>query len=234
MALGAGGDTIAKGKALARSLLDHGVFFTGLARTCHAKYPPKTLGTKVRKERGDTYTMTADANGEKVTAHTWFDHKPKNLVTTCGVTGAADLHLKKRHRNSNGGGSTVYYKAIRRSKVVKDYLDGASVIDVDSHLWQHGQDLESAWGAHRWDHRIAATTVGMCEVDAYLAYVYFEPGKGDVTHGEFTKRLALKLIHNDFPGSGVYRDKRYRTIATHPAPRARPVRHLRRHSRGPT
>jgi len=126
------------------------------------------------------------------------------------VTTAADPHQKKRYRNSEDGECTVYYKAVKRSKMVKDYFDGAAAIDVTNHLRQHGLNLESAWGTHRWDHRIAATMIGMCEVDAYLAYKYFEPGKGGVTHGEFTERLALKLIHNDFPGSDVYKDMRYR------------------------
>ena len=188
---------------LARSLLDHGVFFTGLVKMCHAKYPLKFLGTKVRKERGDTYTMTADVGGEEIIAHTWFDNKPKNLLSTCGVASAADPHLKKRYRNTDDGEYMVYHKAVKRSKMVKDYFDGAAAIDITNHLRQHGLKPESAWGTHRWDHRIAATLIGMCEVDAYLAYVYFEPGKGDVKHGEFTERLAPKLIHSGFPGSAV-------------------------------
>ena len=171
-----------------------------------------SLSYRLAKSRVSTLASPISLNGARSRKdhHHEGEDKPKNLVSTCGVTTAADPHQKKRYRNSEDGECTVYYKAVKRSKMVKDYFDGAAAIDVTNHLRQHGLNLESAWGTHRWDHHIAATMIGMCEVDAYLAYKYFEPGKGGVTHGEFTERLALKLIHNDFPGSDVYKDRRYR------------------------
>ena len=51
------------------------------------------------------------------------------------------------------------------AKVVEEYFEeGAAAIDVHNHYRQGGLRLEEAWGTTKWEHRVAATIIGMSEV----------------------------------------------------------------------
>ena len=173
--------------------------------SAHSKFPKKFFDARERVpgelERGDIRSLTAVVDGERVAAHCWFDNKPKQIVATFSTTDDGEPHGKKRWRNNDDGTSTGFIKYVKRPRVIQDYFDAAAVIDIDNHYRQSGLALEDAWGTQRWDHRVASTLIGMCEVDAFLAYSRFEGhDAAKMTHGEFTERLALQLIRNTFPG----------------------------------
>ena len=151
-----------------------GMHFIGMVKTAHMKYPKKYFDAMERQpgvlERGNTRSLTATVDGVPLAAHCWFDNTPKQLIATCGSSVDGPPHEKKRWRNEDDGSSTTYKKAVKRSKVVADYFGGAATIDIDNHYRQGGLALEGAWGTHNWSHRVAATVIGMCEVDAFLAW----------------------------------------------------------------
>jgi hypothetical protein len=190
-----------------------GMHFIGMVKTAHSKYPKKYFDAMKRElgvlERGDMRSLTATVDGEDIAAHCWFDNKPKQFVATCGTTIVGEPHSKKRWRNNEDGTSTSFTKDVKRQCVAADYFDAAAVIDIDNHYRQGGLSLEESWGTTRWDHRVAATIIGMCEVDAFLAYSRFEgEDAAKMTHGEFTETLALQLIRNKFPGHELYAEAR--------------------------
>ena len=74
------------------------------------------------------------------------------------------------------------------------YFDNANAIDVHNHLRQGGLELERHWKTQTWWHRNFATIFGMCESDAYLAFLYFHPLAPILSHREFTERLFLQLL----------------------------------------
>jgi hypothetical protein len=65
--------------------------------------------------------------------------------------------------------------------VTEDYVAGAQANDVHHHYCQGILALEARWTTW-WDWRFFQTFL---EVDAYVAYKRFCPGKQDVTHNHF-------------------------------------------------
>ena len=81
--------------------------------------------------------------------------------------------------------------------MVEDYFEGAQKIDVHNHLRQGraGIALERR-PAKNWIIRFFQSFLGMCEVDAYLAYRRFCPGKGSIAHQEYLRVVTQGLLDN--------------------------------------
>ena len=59
-------------------------------------------------------------------------------------------HTKKRYRVSEDGESSeTFYKTVKRPKLVEEYFDSASKIDVHNHLRQGSLALEEACGTRK-------------------------------------------------------------------------------------
>ena len=101
----------------------------------------------------------------------WKDKMLKRFLSTCGTTVEGEPHTKKRYRVSEDGESSeIFYKTVKRPKLVEEYFDSASKIDVHNHLRQGSLALEEAWGSHNC---VFPTILGMVEVDAFLLYSAF-------------------------------------------------------------
>ena len=123
----------------------------------------------------------------------------KNFIATCGTTLEAPPHKKKRWNNNSDGTTTYYTKSIKQPQIVHNYFQGAQKIDVHNHYRQGWLQLESR-DTNRWDWRFFQTFVGICEVDAFLAYKRFWPAeaKKDCPHIEFVLQLIASLLDNTF------------------------------------
>ncbi|KAL5490747.1 hypothetical protein EMCRGX_G015926 [Ephydatia muelleri] len=129
----------------------------------------------------------------------WKDKTLKRFLSTCGTTVEGQPHTKKRYRVSEDGESSeIFYKTVKRPKLVEEYFDSASKIDVHNHLRQGSLALEEAWGTRKWHHRVFASILGMVEVDAFLLYSALHLDGKSMEHRTFTERLALSLITNTY------------------------------------
>ena len=129
----------------------------------------------------------------------WKDKTLKRFLSTCGTTVEGQPHTKKRYRVSEDGESSeIFYKTVKRPKLVEEYFDSASKIDVHNHLRQGSLALEEAWGTRKWHHRVFASILGMVEVDAFLMYSALHLDGKSMEHRTFTERLALSLITNTY------------------------------------
>ena len=93
--------------------------------------------------------------------------------------------------------SETYFVVIPQPQIVEDYFDGAQKIDVHNHYRQgdHGICLGDR-PTRKWECRFLQCFLGTVEVDAYLAYKRFCPGKGGVTNSEFLRVLVDDLLNN--------------------------------------
>ena len=85
-------------------------------------------------------------------------------------------------------------KHVKRSKLVEEYFDSASVIDINNHVRQGGLSLETAWKTHNWTSRVISTILGIVETDAYLMWKHFHPDGKNWDHASFTEELAMQLL----------------------------------------
>ena len=121
----------------------------------------------------------------------------KSFVSTCGTTLDAPPHKKKRWANNPDGTTTYYNKPVKQPQIVHEYFSGAQQIDVHNHYRQGSLQLESR-PTSRWDWRFFQTFLGICEVDAFIAYKRFCPGKENVSHFDFLVDLIDGLLDNKF------------------------------------
>ena len=118
-----------------------------------------------------------------------------NFVGTCGTT----IPRKAVTKRSINGDGRVLCKTVKRPKLVEEYHDRAPALDIHNHLRQDGLVLESAWGTHKWYHRVYVSLLGIIETNAYLAHNYLRCQMcqmQETTHVDFTRALALQLIHS--------------------------------------
>jgi len=178
-----------------------GTFFTGMVKTAHREFVKDFIQKEAFDEnsaRGATVTLTAEKKGVKLIAHGWNEpgkkDKPrKALISTCGVTTAADKSLRRRWiLNPETAQMEPKTLEIPQTHLVKDYFDGAQGIDVFNHHRQGGLRLEALNTSDCW-FRVFECMVGTLETSSFNAYRYFEAGKQDEVHGAFTEVLAMQL-----------------------------------------
>ena len=85
---------------------------------------------------------------------------------------------------------------MKRPKLVEEYFDSAGKIDIHNHLRQ-----EETWGTKKCHHRVFSTILGIVEVDTFLVYRAIHADGHSISHRQFTEKLAVALIHNNFGGS---------------------------------
>ena len=117
-----------------------GLHFTGLVKTARTKFPKKFLDSWEYKELGDSVTLVAQHDGCPLIAHGWGDKVRKNFISTRSVTLDGRPSDKRRWRemlDADGnevGRTEAYVKHVKRSKLVEQYFDSASVIDINNHV----------------------------------------------------------------------------------------------------
>ena len=183
-----------------------GLYFLGLVKTAHRMFPKKYLQTVEIPERGGHVVLTTKVRGVGLRAVTWNDGKKdkktgdiirKNFVASCGVTLPGVGHRKRRWTVDDDGHAHLFFKTIPRPQLVEDYFEGAQKIDVHNHHRQGraGIALERR-PTKNWNTRFFRSFLGVVEVDSFLAYRHFCPGKGGVPHTEFLRVLTQTLLDN--------------------------------------
>lgn len=194
----------------------HGLHFMGLVKTATKEFPINYLkkqadnyGHNAPKPRGGHIALVSDEapDGTKhdpIWALGWYDVKAKFLVSSCGTTLPGNPSIRPRTRVAveNGDFVTVSYdKHVQRPKMVEDFFRAFSNIDVHDHYRQGSLEMERQWVTRNWTHRIFTTVLGVCIVDAYLAYKH-ESKLNEVDPEDildlttFCGRLSRQLIDN--------------------------------------
>ena len=183
-----------------------GLYFLGIVKTAHKMFPKQYLQNVEIAERGGFVALTTKVLDVDLRAVTWNDGKKdkstgdiirKNIIASCGTTLPGVGHRKRRWTVDQEGRAHIYLKTIPRPELVEEFFEGAQQIDVHNHLRQGraGIALERRPAQH-WRHRFHQTYLGMIEVDSYLAYRYFCPGKRAIKHNEFLRVLTQQLLDN--------------------------------------
>lgn len=183
-----------------------GLYFHGLVKTAHRKFPKKYLNELEIEKRGDHVVLVTREEEVDLIAVSWNDGKKhkktgktikKNIIASCGTTLPSAAHRKRRWHVGTDGYAKLFFKDIPRPQIVAEYYQGAQKIDVHNHYRQgrHGVALEQR-ATNRWDMRFFQTFLGIIEVDAFLAYKRWCPGKTSVSHVDFLRELIQDLLCN--------------------------------------
>ncbi len=131
----------------------------------------------------------------------WQDSKLKTLISNAGTTYDGVPAKKDRHTIIQLNGedeTTVITRVVPRPKMVEEFFQFFSAIDIHDHLRQGSLRLEEAWKTKKWKHRVFSTIFGVIVTDAYYLYTMMKSRayKALLSYPEFVERLALQLISN--------------------------------------
>lgn len=195
------------------ALKQKGLHFMGLVKTAHKECPKAYLQSVDMEARGDHVLCTTTINGSKIRAIGWNEGKRnpstgrivrKVIVATCGTTVEAPPHEKTMWRNNDDGTTDYFTFSVKRPQMVEEYFTGAQQIDVHNHLRQGELQMEKRT-TDRWQHRFFQGYVGVCEVDAYLAWKHFtRRGHGGSEHRAFLHALIEQLLNNTYGDSTAH------------------------------
>ena len=128
--------------ACAVALREHGLHLTGVVKSARKLFPRSYLQNReLYSERGDHVVLETLAGGHIVYAIGWADTKVETLVSTCGVT-IPGWHVTERP-------VWVEAEAIEEvttpcPRVVSEYFQAASAIDVHNHMRQGVLHIETS------------------------------------------------------------------------------------------
>jgi hypothetical protein len=135
------------------------------------------------------------------------DRKLKTLITNKGTTlEGAPLVVKRTRVILLDGRPTNedYNRSTPRPQMMDKFFTWFSKIDVHDHRRQGVLKIEQFWKTKTWWHRLFGSLLGVCVIDAYLAYMLeFAAFGHNVAAGlepfnDWTSRLAYALIFNEF------------------------------------
>jgi hypothetical protein len=179
-----------------------GLHLLAMVKTAHRLFPKDFLLLYPYQSAGECKVLKTTFNGQTLYAAGWNDKRVKTIVATCSSSTAGVPHRKKRWVNSKTTKrSVVFYKDVPRSLMFSDYFGGAQAIDVHNHRRQGSLALE-AIKTHSWRARMFSTVLGMCVIDAFLAFSEFEPDNAGLNQSDFVMDLAESLIGNNFVNRG--------------------------------
>jgi hypothetical protein len=133
----------------------------------------------------------------------WHDKKLKTIVSNVGTTLPGSVSVRHRHKivSVNGEDTTIRRDMlIKRPKMIEDFFEFFSVVDVHDHLRQGSLRMEEAWKTKNWVHRLFATIFGIILTDSYLAYKLHKSRNSSsppVPYSIFMGRLCKQMIEND-------------------------------------
>ena len=134
----------------------------------------------------------------------WHDLKLKTIVSNIGTTLRGSDSVRLRHKLAivDGKETTIRHtKLIKRPRMIEEFFDYFSVVDVHDHLRQGSLAIEESWKTKTWAHRVFATVFGIILTDCYLAYK-MEKSRHTVSpavddFATFLGKLTKQMIEND-------------------------------------
>ena len=153
-----------------------------LVKTAHSNFPRQLLNSN-ELLRGEWVGYTAKIDGVNLQAVSFMDLKKKQFVSTCGTVIPGNPRVTKHHG------------AVPRPKIAETYLKHYDSIDKHNHVRTGSIGLEDVAKTHSPHLRQFFGVMGFLLSNAYLAYRYFKPNKGELKHLTFKMSLAERMVH---------------------------------------
>jgi hypothetical protein len=153
----------------------------------------KTIPGKLRNVDGSSSGINLTAHKSKITTILL-----SNALRTTNCVHVARDSLSDEDQQDDSESEPELAQRTRalgsRPEVVDMYCRARHAIDDSNNLRMGSNSIEGAWETRRWQSRIMAFIIGVCEANAYCAVRYFSKKKID--HLEFRRQLSLQLIES--------------------------------------
>lgn len=177
---------------------NHFLYFSGIVKTASYYFPKDFLAAHVYAKPGDSATLITTRGGVSLVACGWKDSKLKMFISSYGITtpgSPIEKHYFARRLDTEGHNVHVNVQ-VPRPRLVQEFYDAFSKVDVHNHLRQAGLHLEETFKTKMWWMRSFMTFVGMIETDAFLAFKHFYCPLFHIEadHESFTRKLVHQLL----------------------------------------
>ena len=183
-------------------LHDNGLKFVGVVKTATKKFPMRHLSSVELEERGDTYGMvrrkTPNSNECDLLAYVWMDRDRRYFIASGSSMAEGKPYNRRRLRQVNEEANADPEHVdleVRQPKASELYYSACAMVDRHNRCRQDDLDLEKKLGTQDWSKRLNMSLVGICIVDAWLAYSQVTQFKQEI-QSEFYSFLAEELIDN--------------------------------------
>jgi hypothetical protein len=214
------GDSAFSSVGTCMALLQIGLHYMGIVKTCHKLYPLKYLKMwedQLKPIKGDYITLNSSINvdSRQIFAIAWKPTKNVRFyISTCSTSLQGSPQIVQRHRvvvddeNPLLEKTIMYQRSIPAPELVNYLFDGFEKIDVHDHLRQGILRSEETSNTKTWWHRIMDTLIGVIITNSYLIMKFeYEKMGYDMNNfqciTEFAGKLAHQLIFNEFLGENV-------------------------------
>ena len=85
-------------------------------------------------------------------------------------------------------------QSFRRPAVFDEYYMARHSVDDNNNLRQGHRGVEAIWETRAWSHRIFAFILGLSEANSWLAWKFFQKGKGPQSHMEFRAAFVNEIF----------------------------------------
>lgn len=191
-----------------------GLSFIGAVKQASKRFPKKFLqqwyDNQDKENRGsfNFVSSTYHTNEEQMEMYAgcWQDTKPTMVVFNAGTEKEGSPSIRKRSyiETVNNERKTIKTEiSVKRPKVIEEFYQGFSAIDVHDHSRQGTLGGERRWLTETWWHRLFCTVWGIILYDTYLAYSMVYQQRNHTYEGcqsfiSFLGKLAHQMI---FPQS---------------------------------
>ena len=179
----------------------HGLYFIGLVKTAHRRFPKNILSQLPLEHRGDFAVATSSPTLDlRLLALVWNGGKQRKMfIASCGTTEPGTTPaIRMKYTEGSDGSSMLVQKVTPWPRLVQTYFSTANAADVNNHLRQGTLSLEETLITQTWWVRPVTTILGVIEVDAYLAWQALHPAGSTWTHRQFLLEVSKILVMGDF------------------------------------
>jgi hypothetical protein len=190
-----GGSWFASHETAQALLKELQVLFVGNVKTATAKCPLQQLRWDLAETaRGDHVVCKLEGSDEFTVG--WNDHHFKTLVATGGTT-ESGTEAKRKRQHDNG---TVFYKHVKRPKVMENYHCARGAIDQHSG-YRQGNLYQKFHKTPKWNRRCLVSILSSTIVGAYKAREHHFPPSSDSNAPSRITAFVSKAIGEIKPGS---------------------------------
>jgi hypothetical protein len=184
----------------AQQLAAHGLYMIGNVKTAHRGYPKSWLNSQVstrgqRASATHSYVAPGGATVE-VLAAIDRDKQPMSLIGTAGSTSMGRTLTRRFTVRKATGEYFVREANLEQWQIHEVYRACFNAIDKHNSKRQGATSFEDTWKTFSWWVRDYQVLFGMSEVNAYLLWKMYKPGRAECSMSMYRMVLCQQMISN--------------------------------------
>ena len=193
----------------ALALKEKSFSFIGVVKTATTGFPKAQLSAIQMSERGERKGLISynDDGTPKLMAFVWMDRERRYFISSTSSLDEGEPYSRTRWRQVDETENAEPEKvdlSVPQPKVCEIYYKVCGKVDRHNRSRQDNLMLERKLGTQKWYMRVGMSLLGICLVDAWMAYSQLIDGNTE-KQSTFYSGLAEELIDNRYDSTSTRR-----------------------------